>query len=311
MKTIAQFVRDGIQTTDDLKAALQVAMQLEFSTIPPYLCAEWSIDFNNDPDNVMTMIHGVVIQEMYHFGLAGNILSAIGGTPAIANASFLPTYPTNTLPGGIHQALPVDLLPLSRGQLEVFMQIEHPEFNPIALAESPPGTIGAFYSTIAAALTSNNPAINTNAPFMKSGNQVGQIKTIDDALAAIQRIKGEGEGTPQSPDQPALDGNQLAHYYIFKQIHEGKQLINVGGKWDYVGPQIRFPGVFSFDGSASSPKQATFNQQLSQLLTNLQACWTGGSPQPDIGGMSNLQDLGTDLIQNQVRPPFTWAAVGA
>ena len=64
MKTIAQFVHDGIASTDDLKAALQTAMQLEFSTIPPYLCAEWSIDFNNDPDDVMTMIHGIVIQEM-------------------------------------------------------------------------------------------------------------------------------------------------------------------------------------------------------------------------------------------------------
>jgi Ferritin-like len=99
MKTIAQFVQDGINSVAELMAALQTAMQLEFSTIPPYLCAEWSIDYNNDPNNVMSMIHGVVIQEMYHFALAGNMLSAIGGVPAIANASFMPGYPTHTLPG--------------------------------------------------------------------------------------------------------------------------------------------------------------------------------------------------------------------
>ena len=39
MKTIAQFVRDRITLLTDLQDALQTAMQLEFSTIPPYLCA--------------------------------------------------------------------------------------------------------------------------------------------------------------------------------------------------------------------------------------------------------------------------------
>src|SRR6266446_4260905 len=120
MKTIAQFVQQGINSITELQDALQTAMRLEFSTIPPYLCAEWSIDFNNDPDNVMSMIHGIVIQEMHHFALAGNMLSAIGGKLAVANPSFLTTYPTNSLPGGIHQALAVDLQPFSPGQLQVF-----------------------------------------------------------------------------------------------------------------------------------------------------------------------------------------------
>jgi len=39
MKTIAQFVKDRITSLADLQDALQTAMQLEFSTIPPYLCA--------------------------------------------------------------------------------------------------------------------------------------------------------------------------------------------------------------------------------------------------------------------------------
>ena len=39
MKTIAQFVKDRITALPDLQDALQTAMQLEFSTIPPYLCA--------------------------------------------------------------------------------------------------------------------------------------------------------------------------------------------------------------------------------------------------------------------------------
>ena len=111
MKTIAQFVEDRITTLSDLKDALQTAMQLEFSTIPPYLCAQWSI--NSDPGGVGGMIEDIVVQEMYHFALAGNMLTAIGGVPSIANAAFIPSYPTNVLPGGIPQKLPVDLKPLT------------------------------------------------------------------------------------------------------------------------------------------------------------------------------------------------------
>ena len=97
MKTIAQFVQTGITTLADLQAALQLAMQLEFATIPPYLCAQWSIDSNQDPSGVENMIENIVVQEMFHFALAGNMLSAIGGAPNIASSSFIPGYPTNVL----------------------------------------------------------------------------------------------------------------------------------------------------------------------------------------------------------------------
>src|SRR5712664_3305522 len=142
MKTIAQFVNDRITLPSDLQDALLTAMQLEFSTIPPYLCAQWSI--NSDPSGVADMIENIVVQEMYHFALAGNMLTAIGGVPNIANAAFIPSYPTNVLPGGIAQKLAVDLQPLTPAQAQVFMQIEYPEFPPVALA-APPATIGAFY----------------------------------------------------------------------------------------------------------------------------------------------------------------------
>jgi Ferritin-like len=135
MKTIAQFVKDRIKSLPDLQDALQTAMRLEFSTIPPYLCAQWSI--NADPGGVGNMIQTIVVQEMYHFALAGNMLTAIGGTPSIANATFLPSYPTHVLPGGIAQKLAVDLKPLTPDQAQVFMQIEYPEFTPVALAAGP------------------------------------------------------------------------------------------------------------------------------------------------------------------------------
>ena len=305
MKTIAQFVSDGISTLSDLQTALQTAMQLEFATIPPYLCAQWSI--NNDPSGVGNLIEGVVVQEMFHFALAGNMLSAINGTVDIANAQFVPTYPTNVLPGGIPQALPVNLLPLSTGQLQVFMQIELPEFPPVALAlRDAPATIGAFYDTIAAAFTAISPAINPNANFVNMKEAV-QIKSVADALAAIALIKAEGEGTVGDPDQPPPEATELAHYYKFKEILVGKQLVQTNGKWGFTGPAIQMPTVFQFSTSNVTPNPSTaFNQAMSKLLVGLQACWTSGAA-VSIGDMFTLKGLGQSLISQGIQPQFQWS----
>lgn len=306
MKTIAQHIQDGITTLADLQDALQTAMQLEFATIPPYLCAQWSI--NSDPSGVAGMIQGIVVQEMYHFALAGNMLTAIGGTPDIANSAFVPSYPTNVLPGGIPQTLAVDLQPLSLDQLQVFMQIEFPEFPPVALAlASAPATIGAFYDAIAAGFTAVNPAINPNAYFVNMGEAV-QITSIADAQAAIQRIKIEGEGTEGSPDQPPADGTQFAHYYVFKEIFTGHTLVQGSdGAWSFTGDPIQLPTAYPFAQSTASPDPSiAFNQAFSQLLIGLQTCWTSGAS-PSIGDMFTLQSLGQDLIQQGIRPEFLWS----
>jgi hypothetical protein len=311
MKTIAQFVRDGINNPTELQDALQTAMRLEFSTIPPYLCAEWSIG-SDDPDGVGDLIHEIVVQEMFHFALAGNMLAAIGGAPRIANAGFLPTYPTNTLPGGIHQELPVDLKPLSKDQLQVFMQIETPEFPPVELAlrAVAPATIGAFYDTISNAFDAVNPVIDQNAHFVAQGAEVFQIKSITDAHNAINRIKGEGEGAPGSPDQPA-NPSELAHFYVFKEILVGNvlKLDPATGKL-VKGNPIRFPAVLPFAPSTAVPSPSiAFNQALSQLLTDLEACWTTGAAlRIALGDMFTLQQKGQDLIRRGIRPEFAWAA---
>jgi len=304
MKTIAQFVNDRITSSPDLKDALQTAMQLEFSTIPPYLCAQWSI--SSDPSGVADMIENIVVQEMYHFALAGNMLTAIGGAPSIANAAFIPRYPTNVLPGGIPQKLAIDLKPLTPEQAQVFMQIEYPEFPPVALAAGP-ATIGAFYDTIAEGLTTINPAINPSAFAVNSG-EATPIKSIADALAAISLIKGEGEGTMGSPDQPPAGNKTFAHYYVFKEIFTQKTLVqDAAGHWSFTGAAIQFPTSFNFQQSTATPSPSlAFNQALSQLLIGLQACWTRGA-RPNIGAMFNLQTLGVGLIKQGIRPEFLWA----
>jgi hypothetical protein len=305
MKTIAQFVSDRIQSLADLKDALQIAMQLEFSTIPPYLCAQWSID--GDPGGVGDMIEGIVVQEMFHFALAGNMLTAIGGMPNIANASFIPTYPTNVLPGGIAQKLAVDLKPLTPDQAQVFMQIEYPEFPPVARLAGP-ATIGDFYTAIDEGFTTVNPVIDPNAFAVNSG-EASPIKCIPDARAAIALIKAEGEGTQGSPDQPPAGKPTFAHYYVFKEIFTQKTLVqDAMGKWSFSGDPIPFPTWFDFQPSTATPNPSlAFNQALTRLLIGLQACWTSGA-RPSIGAMIALKTLGTTLIQRGIRPEFKWAA---
>jgi hypothetical protein len=45
---------------------------------------------------------------------------------------------------------------------------------------------------------------------------------------------------------------------------------------------------------------------MSQLLTQLETCWTTGAS-PSIGAMFGLQSQGQQLIQQGIRPEFLWA----
>lgn len=81
-----------------LRKALQAAVELELSTIPPYLFAMWSIDATVSP--VTDLILNIVLEEMGHMGLPCNMLTAVGGAPDINTPTAIPTYP-GSLPGGV------------------------------------------------------------------------------------------------------------------------------------------------------------------------------------------------------------------
>ena len=140
-----------------LKQALQAAVQLEFSTIPPYLAAYWSVE---DPgDDVASTILQIALDEMLHMGLACNMLTGLGETPQIATPGVVPTYP-GPLPGGVHPELIVPLSGLSKETADLFTRIERPE-KPLALkvTETFP-TIGAFYDAILAAFVKLAPPLS-------------------------------------------------------------------------------------------------------------------------------------------------------
>src|SRR5690349_6992046 len=70
-----------------IEESLQAAIELEMSTIPPYLYAAWSIDVDSDPSNVREVIAGIAREEMLHLGIACNLLAAVGGHSKILSAA--------------------------------------------------------------------------------------------------------------------------------------------------------------------------------------------------------------------------------
>lgn len=115
-----------IEDRADLLRMLQIALQLEHATIPAYLTALFSIKQNRNLE-VAETVRGIVLQEMLHMALVGNIINAVGGKPQIDRPGFVPQYPSH-LPGGVIPELVVSLRKCSTSHIrDVFMAIEQPD----------------------------------------------------------------------------------------------------------------------------------------------------------------------------------------
>ena len=83
-----------------LKQMLLASISIEFATIPPYLCALWSIKDELHP--MAVSLREIVQEEMLHMAFACNMLAAIGEEVPIRRLA--PRYPSE-LPGGVHPGL--------------------------------------------------------------------------------------------------------------------------------------------------------------------------------------------------------------
>ncbi|HVI48139.1 MAG TPA: ferritin-like protein [Chitinophaga sp.] len=236
----------------DLFMYLQKAIELEHSTIPPYLTAMISIKPGSNKE-INDVIHSVVIEEMLHMSIAANILNAIGGAPVINKPGFIPVYP-GPLPMGINASLIVHLERFSKDVVHrTFMEIEEPE-NPLNFPErfkamnldvEEFATIGQFYEAIkemiialAPYVLPGDPGKQMTTPMFES-DELFPIITKEDAIKAIDVIIEQGEGTPDTPLTPE---GEIAHYYRFKEIYLGKKLVYdpASEKGWYYGPPIPF-----------------------------------------------------------------------
>src|SRR5436190_9724173 len=237
----------SVSNVPELKAALQSAISLEHSTIPPYLTAYYTLK-GNSPSVIYArdVIRNMIVEEMLHMTLAANILNAIGGTPKFADPHFIPKYP-GPLPMGIGNdddpapgtPLIVGLKRYSRETVKnVFMAIEEPERpfdipNVSALmmaggARQRFQTIGQFYASIKEQIRQEKDELfkyadpNRQVRGWFRPNEEPEIKDVESALRAIDIIVEQGEGTPERP----LDfQGDFPHFYRFQELYVGKKLV--------------------------------------------------------------------------------------
>lgn len=223
---------------DFLRLLLQMAIEIEHTTIPPYLTAAFSIEEGSNRDS-QANLRAVVMQEMLHMTLAANVLNAIDGTPIIDKREFIPGYPTN-LPWHTPGFL-VGLERFSPEQIGTFCDIESPiPVKPLppeaallgrtrehaerlvaalrARADNPPPwleggyqTIGEFYLWVILTLclvtfVLGEEKVFTGAQsrqvrpehYYGGGGEVIVVTNLVTAVHALATIIVQGEGTPTS-----------------------------------------------------------------------------------------------------------------
>ncbi|HEX6100976.1 MAG TPA: ferritin-like protein [Thermoanaerobaculia bacterium] len=318
------------KSAQDLWPALQQAIELEHSTIPPYLYALYSLNTSANAE-IAAILQSVVVEEMLHMTLSSNVLNALGGSPSIDRPDFIPKYP-GPLPGGVQSDLTVHLAPFSLNQLDTFLQIEEPE-DPIefkslqAMEALPEITIGQFYTAILLAIE-----ILGDGAFVKPPrNQVGPdlmpesivVYDVATAKAAITTIIEQGEGTSTSPLE--VVGAGFAHYYRYMQIKKGNRLVKnpdphlpPDQQYSYTGAPVPFSaaGVYCAPtdpssakypaGSAQAFANDNFNYTYTSLLAALHAMFNGANTQDQfnraIGLMMSLKSQAIAMMSGVPNP---------
>lgn len=321
-------------TVEDLWPMVQSAIELEHSTIPPYLTALFSIKQGHNAD-AAEIIGSIVGQEMLHMAIVCNLLNAIGGAPDIDNPSFIPAYP-GPLPMGVHGSLSVGLEKLGRRLVhDVFMTIEEPE-DPIdipvggvrALASAAPvqfATIGEFYAAIVEKLgdLDGNPFAHPSHAQVADvrwypSDQLFPIDSFESAKRAIDVIVVQGEGTRASP---IGDAGEVAHYYRFAQIVYARRLVERDGKWSYSGAPVGIDpaGVWDLRADAKAADYPAdsharvlvdmFNAGYTRLLRCLHRTFNGEPDQLDmaLSVMVELQLTAQKLVSTPVPGTSTFA----
>ncbi|WP_106403188.1 ferritin-like domain-containing protein [Actinocorallia populi] len=229
----------GITTLDDLREHLQWAIELEHATLPPYLCALYSLDRERNAE-AAELVASVFVEEMLHLALAANLLNAVGGRPCLDTPRMLPPHPRR-LPHG-DPSLELSLLPFGPEALDLFLRLERP-----APAGAPPEgdryeTIGQFYAAIEAGLRdlcdrlgeravfSGDPARQVrDGHFRHTGGRLVEVRDLASALTALAEIVEQGEGLAGGEvwdgDQDVHDPEreEVAHYYRFQELRSGRR----------------------------------------------------------------------------------------
>jgi Ferritin-like len=242
--------KPGIRSKKEkLLAWLQIALELELSTIPPYLVALLSIKLPGNRESA-ELIRSVMIEEMLHLALVANVLNAVGGKPRL-DKNAIPRYPLKMkFEGKVFEDRKfwINLAPFSEPVIKTFLQIEQPQNPPppqggvtayIVKLDVPALTIGEFYGQIVSLLEEMEHESPGNVFVGKPEYQIkkdyywaggGDLVVVQDlttAKEALDLVIKQGEGAWTSgPGQVARDFNdnfKIGHYYRFNEILCGQR----------------------------------------------------------------------------------------
>ncbi len=294
----------AIRTLDDLRRHLQWSIELEHATLPPYLCALYSIEEGSNAE-AAEVIHSVFMEEMLHLTLAANILNAVGGSPQIDAPGFMPTYPT-FLPHS-NEAFQVPLEKFSKESLEVFLKIERPAEHEGLPEDDDFETIGQFYEAIEEALERlsaelgedvvfcGDPARQvTDELYYGGSGRIVEVSDLASARRALEEIVEQGEGLQH---QEVWDGDrdmfhpereEVAHYFRFNELAVGRRYRQgdtpqsgptgeaVDVDWDAVHDMRPNPRSSDYpEGSEARALMEEFNRSYSGVLHLLHECFNG------------------------------------
>ena len=215
-------LREPTPSRKALREAAQLALQVEFSTIPVYLTGMYSI---TDPSSKpYQTLRSVVIEEMFHVNQAANLVVAAGGRPRFTGQAT-PVYPGH-LPKANPNTTPLlGLYPASPGVFnDIYAGIETPAAWDAVPQTENYNTIGQLYKGYQDAVEAaeGNPFAEgsrfgrqrTDIYIGKFGGTPLEVKCKDSAYAAIHQVVRQGEGSvPPTGLIDALEPFAAYQYY--------------------------------------------------------------------------------------------------
>lgn len=295
-----------------LLKALQAALELELATIPPYMMALLSIP-EGESRTAADLIRSIMMQEMLHMTLIGNLISSLGGQSNLGKEN-IPSYPLRMTfkgEGFSDRKFDIHLTGLSKEQLEIFLQIEMPSDliatrEPALFAiEVPAPTIGDFYRDMegkfrdlcesygASDVFVGDPNKQISPPFFwGAGGTPVVVTSLDTALQAIELVVRQGEGstlvTAAGETPYFADPLNRGHYFRFKELAEGRlyrdtdsPLGNPTGEsfvldFSNCSVLLKNPRQGSYaEGTALAEMNASFNRQYSIMLRQIELAFNG------------------------------------
>lgn len=295
-----------IESAKDLHEHLELAIQIELATVPPYLYAMYSIeDPNSEP---ALLLRSIVVEEMLHAALVTNLLLATGGQPDFSSTKYMTSYPTN-LPHH-RPPLTVDLEPCSYDSIErVFMRIERPEARDAPAQPDEYETLGQFYHALEMAverLSAEMDLFSDPRPEAQLGDPkyyrpvefdaedsggLILVTDVESACEAIEVIVHQGEGlSDERWSDPAHQ--ELTHYHKLLQISTGASPLGS------VLPVGRNPRTADYP-EAIQPVSHLFNGVFRGLFLVLGRIFDGESRQST--GVGTLYLLMADVLSQLAR----------